>query len=107
MSTELALAAWRDGERLLAGTAPELRVLADTIIEATVSELRRRLGGPFTVSELAGLYDRDGTGWCTDLAARIAPDRPQLWDPRLAADAAFSRYARAASDYAGGRVLPA
>ncbi len=92
---------------MLAGIPPELHALADTIIEATTAELRRRLGGPFTVAELAGLYDRDGTAWCTDLAARIAPDRPQLWDPRIAADAAFSRYARAASDYAGGRVLPA
>lgn len=106
MSTELALAAWRDGERLLAEIPAGLHALADTIIDATTGELRRRLGGPFTVAELVELYERAGTGWCTDIAARIAPDRPQLWDPRIAADAAFSRYARAASDYAGGRVLP-
>lgn len=105
--TELALAAWRHGERMLSGLAPDARPAADRVTETIVDELRRRLGGPFTVAELAGLYQRDGTDWCTDIAARIAPDRPQTWDPRIVADAAFARYVRAASDYAGGRVLPA
>lgn len=103
MSAELALAAWHNGERLLAAAALPA---ADDVTDAIVAELRRRLGGPFTVAELAELYQRDGTGWCTDIAARTAPEQPEAWDPRLVADAAFARYLRAASDYAGGRVLP-
>ena len=58
------------------------------------AELRRRLGGVFTLDELADLYD-EGTGWCTDLAVEIAPDEPFAWDARIVADAAFGRYQRA------------
>ena len=68
------------------------------------SELRRRLGGPFTLEELAELYD-EGTGWATDLAVESAPDEPFAWDARIVADAAFGRYMRAATDFAGGRRL--
>ena len=65
-------------------------------------ELRRRLGGPFTSEELADLYD-EGTGWCSDLAYALAPEQPYAWDARVVADAAFARYLREATDYAGGR----
>ena len=68
------------------------------------SELRRRLGGRFTLDELVDLYD-EGTGWCTDLAVEVAPDEPFAWDARVVADAAFGRYARAATDFAGGRQI--
>jgi hypothetical protein len=41
-----------------------------------------------------------------EVATRVAPDQPDAWDPRIAADAAFARYLREASDYAGvQRVL--
>jgi hypothetical protein len=68
-----------------------------------VDELRRRLGGPFTTDELVDLYDRQGTTWCTDLAASIAPDTPEVWDAQTVGDAAFMRYLRESSDFAGGR----
>ena len=68
------------------------------------SELRRRLGGAFTLDELVDLYD-EGTGWCTDLAVEVAPDEPFAWDARVVADAAFGRYERAATDFAGGRRI--
>ena len=68
------------------------------------NELRRRLGGVFTLDELADLYD-EGTGWCTDLAVEVAPDEPFAWDARVVADAAFGRYQRAATDFAGGRRI--
>ena len=68
------------------------------------AELRRRLGGPFTSEELAELYD-EGTGWCSDLAYAAAPEQPYAWDVRVVADAAFARYLREATDYAGGRRL--
>ena len=66
---------------------------------------RRRLGGAFTSDELAELYEH-GTDWATDLAVAVAPEDPYAWDARTVADAAFGRYLRGASDFAGGRRLP-
>jgi hypothetical protein len=63
-----------------------------------VEELRRRLGGSFLVGELAELYAQ-GTDWATDLARR----RVGGLDAADVVDAAFGRYAREASDYAGGQ----
>ena len=66
------------------------------------AELQRRLGGAFTAEELVALYD-EGTGWCTDVAVDAAPEHPFAWDARVVADAAFGRYLRGATDFAGGR----
>jgi hypothetical protein len=41
----------------------------------------------------------------TDVAAQIAPDDPDAWDVRVVGDAAFARYLREASDFAGGRRI--
>jgi hypothetical protein len=67
-----------------------------------VLELRRRLGGPFTTDELAALYLREGTDWCFEIAVRVAPREPAAWDLTTVAGAAFARYVRQASDFAGG-----
>ena len=64
--------------------------------------LRRRLGGRFRTDELVALYD-EGTTWVIEIATRVAPEDPEAVDPRIAADAAFARFLREASDYAGGR----
>ena len=37
------------------------------------------------------------------VAVSTAPDDPSAWDVRVVGDAAFGRYVREASDYAGGR----
>jgi hypothetical protein len=37
----------------------------------------------------------------------MAPDNPRAWDSETVADAAFARYVREASDWAGGRALQA
>ena len=55
-----------------------------------MEQLRKRLGSRFTLEELAGLY-------------ASSPDFGA--DPSWLVDAAFGRYAREASDYAGGRQL--
>jgi uncharacterized protein (DUF2236 family) len=89
---------WREGERRLAGAEPEVQRWLQRVTDALVAELRRRLGGPFTTDELARLYS-DGTDWCFDLAARVAPGEPRAWDMPTVAGAAFARYAREASDY--------
>src|SRR5690348_9078805 len=95
---------WQAGQRRLADAPPEQRAVLERVTSRVAAELRRRLGGPFTVQELVGLYDR-GTGWCTHLAVQAAPDQPFAWDERIVADAAFGRYLREAGDFAGGRRL--
>jgi hypothetical protein len=90
---------WRDGERRLAGSTPEVRPALERAVEEIVDELRRRLGSPFTTRELAELYGERGTDWCFDIAARVAPDTPSAWDVATVAGTAFARYAREAVDY--------
>ena len=104
MPYETALDQWEAGERRLEEAYPEQEYTLERVTRAIQDELRRRLGGAFTVQELVDLYD-EGTGWCTDLAVEVAPDEPFAWDARVVADAAFARYLRAAADYAGGRRL--
>ena len=41
----------------------------------------------------------------TDVAAAVAPEDPEAWDVRIVGDAAFARYLREASDFAGGRRI--
>jgi hypothetical protein len=99
---ETALQQWRDGERRLAHAEPDQRPALERVTQRIVDELRKRLGGAFTVDELVDLYDR-GTSWCTDIAYAVAPGAPWAWDARMVGDAAFARYLREATDYAGGR----
>lgn len=93
---------WQDGARRLEGADPSERRAMERVTDAIVLELRRRLGGPFTTSELAALYDEQGTDWIFDIATRVAPHDPSAWDMPTVAGAAFARYVRQASDYAGG-----
>ena len=104
MSFETALMQWQDGLRRLNEAPPEERRMLERVSTAIEAELRRRLGGAFTSDELADLYEQ-GTDWASDLAVSVAPDDPYAWDARTVADAAFGRYLRAASDFAGGRRL--
>ena len=105
MPFDSALAQWQDGLRRLAEAQPEERRALERVTRAIEDELRRRLGGAFTSDELVALYD-EGTGWTTDLAVSVAPEEPYAWDVRTVADAAFGRYLRAATDFAGGRRVP-
>jgi hypothetical protein len=101
---DTALPQWEEGTRRLAEAPPDLRRVLYDVTDRVVKELRRRLGGPFTTDELVALYD-EGTGWVTDVAAVAAPELPDAWDVRVVGDAAFARYLREASDFAGGRRL--
>jgi hypothetical protein len=105
VSFETAFPQWQEGVRRLAEAPPEQRRMLERVTRAIEAELRRRLGGSFTTDELADLYD-EGTAWATDLAVVTAPEDPYAWDARTVADAAFARYLRSASDYAGGRRVP-
>ena len=102
MPFEIAQAQWSAGLDRLADAPAAQRPALERVTRRIEDELRRRLGGSFTSDELAELYDA-GTGWATDLAYEVAPDEPYAWDARVVCDAAFGRYVRAATDYAGGR----
>jgi hypothetical protein len=90
---DLAIDQWNEGERRV-GQVPEMQDAIDAVIVA----LRRRLGA-FEIAELANLYG-EGTDWLLEIAGR----RAYGTDSTYAVDAAFARYARQASDYAGGRT---
>ena len=104
VSFDTAIYQWRAGERRLAEAEPPESAALERVTSRIHAELRRRLGGPFTVDELVALYDR-GTGWCLDIAYAVAPGAPWAWEMRTVADAAFARYVREAADFAGGRRL--
>jgi hypothetical protein len=104
MPFETALDQWQAGERRLTEAPQADRPALERVTGKVHEELRRRLGGAFTTDELVELYDA-GTGWVSDLAVAVAPDAPEAWDVRVVGDAAFARYLREATDYAGGRRL--
>jgi hypothetical protein len=99
---ETDLEQWQAGEQRLDAAPPEQQRVLEFVTRQVYDELRRRLGGPFTTDELVALYD-EGTGWVSDLAVAAAPDAPFAWDVRIVGDAAFARYVRRATDWAGGR----
>lgn len=95
---ENALFQWEDGERRLR-EAPELeRADLDRAAAIVLDDLRRRLGSSFSIRELAGFYG-EGVDWAWELAQQESAGG----DAASVVDAAFHRYAREASDYAGGR----
>jgi hypothetical protein len=104
MPFDTAIHQWREGERRLDDAPTPQRPALERVTEAIHRELRRRLGGAFTTDELAELYD-SGTDWALDLAVAIAPGAPWAWDQRTVTDAAFARYLREATDFAGGRRI--
>ena len=107
MSFDQLFSLWQEGMRRLESADPSVRPALERVVDALVLELRRRLGGPFTTDELAALYLEQGTDWCFEIAVRVAPREPAAWDLTTVAGAAFVRYVRQASDFAGGsRVTP-
>jgi hypothetical protein len=97
---------WQEGQRRLAAADGAERIAMERVVDDLVVQLRRRLGGPFTVDELARLYIEQGTDWTFDVAVRVAPSTPAAWDLTTVAGTAFARYAREASDYTTGRRTP-
>ena len=104
MAFETALEQWQAGLRRLDAAPFDERPVLEQVVREVHAELRRRLGSAFTTDELAELYDA-GTGWLLGVGMATAPDAPFAWDQRIVADAAFARYLREATDYAGGRRL--
>ena len=102
MAFETAIDQWQAGLRRLEDAPFDERPVLEAVTREIQAELRRRLGSTFTTQELADLYDA-GTSWVSDIAIAVAPDFPFAWDVRVVGDAAFARYVRDATDYAGGR----
>jgi hypothetical protein len=98
-AVENALFQWEEGERRLREASEPAGSQLDRAVLAVVDELRRRLGSSFTVEELADLYATD-VDWASELAQTWAAGTDSPW----VVDAAFSRYAREATNYAGGRT---
>ena len=97
-AVENALFQWEEGERRLRGFDEPARSQLESAARNVFEELRRRLGGAFTLGELADFYG-SGTDWAEDIAERHLAGTDSSW----VVDTAFGRYARLATDYAGGR----
>ena len=78
---------WQEGLSRMRELEPHDRDVAERVVDELLSGLRRRLGGPFTVAELARLYLDQGTDWCFSIAVRAAPGTPAAWDMTTAAAA--------------------
>jgi hypothetical protein len=97
---ESARLEWEDAYRALAEAAldPAVEEGLRVQLEAVTSELRRRVGGTFTLRELADEYGRADI-WARDaLANGAATGWPRTLS--LVEGAAFHRYSRGAVDYA-------
>jgi hypothetical protein len=91
---------WEDGHRRLHEQAqraeqPE-RLLAQ--VDAVLAELRRRVGGTYTLGELAAAYAR-AEQWSRTAVAEEAPAPGWPRTLSLVEAAAFHEYARGAQDY--------
>lgn len=91
-----AMLDWDAGEKRLNEPSPardaRLRVMA-----AVENELRRRVGNTYSLLQLQQAYE-GSSRWFLELAERTAPGTPDAWDPSIALDAAFARWARNARD---------
>ena len=97
---ESARREWEEGHRRLHEEAsrdaqPE-RLLAQ--VDAVAAELRRRVGGTFTLGELAAAY-AGAERWSRSVVAEQAPAPGWPRTLSLVEAAAFHEYARGAQDY--------
>jgi hypothetical protein len=97
---ESARREWQEGHRRLlevAREAPARERLFEQV-DAVAGELRRRVGGTFTIRELAAAY-ADAERWSRTVVAEraAAPGWPRTLS--LVEAAAFHLYARGAQDY--------
>jgi hypothetical protein len=97
-STESAKQEWEQAYRSLTDVPdPALEESLARQVEAIVTELRRRIGGTFTIGELVDEYVRADV-WARDV---LSEQGTREWPRTLAVaeGAAFYLYARGAVDY--------
>lgn len=91
---------WAEGHRRFVAEARD-RARSDLLHQqrdSVVDELRRRVGGVFTLAELAAAYE-GSERWVREVVDEHAPARGGLRTATLAGDAAFHAYSRHAQDY--------
>jgi hypothetical protein len=92
---------WAEGHRRFVREASD-PARADALhrqMDVVTDELRRRVGGIFTLAELAAAYD-GAESWLLSVVGERAPSRGWARTASLAGDAAFHAYSRGAQDYA-------
>jgi hypothetical protein len=91
---------WEDGYRRLLEQTRETpaRERLHAQVDAVLAELRRRVGGVFTVQELAAAY-ADADRWSRTAVAEHAPAPGWPQTLSVVEAAAFHLYARGAQDY--------
>jgi hypothetical protein len=100
-SLELVRHEWEEGHRRLEAERSDPRRYRRLLEQVDVlnGELRRRVGGTFTLAELAAAY-RDADTWARQAVADRAPGPGWPRDLSLVLAAAFHAYQRGATDYA-------
>jgi hypothetical protein len=91
---------WEEGSRRLEQEARD-RATAERLlvqVEAVTDELRRRVGGTYTVAELAYAY-AEAESWSREAVAERAPVPGWPRTLSIVEAAAFHQYARGAVDY--------
>jgi hypothetical protein len=91
---------WEEGSRRFFDEARD-PARADVLhrqLEAVTVELRRRVGGTFTLAELADAY-AGAERWVLHAVEERAPSKGWSRTASVAADAAFHAYSRGAQDY--------
>ena len=97
---ESARREWEEGRRRLLDGEDDLRARERLLaqVDAVTEELRRRVGGTFTLAELTRAY-AGADAWSREIVSQraAAPGWPRTLS--LVEAAAFYSYARGASDY--------
>lgn len=92
---------WEDGSRRFERVSRADALHAERLgaqLDVVSGELRRRVGGTFTLAQLAQAYLR-ADDWARQAIAEEAPTPGWALDVSLVADAAFHAYSRGALDY--------
>ncbi|HZQ65758.1 MAG TPA: hypothetical protein VFA66_11080 [Gaiellaceae bacterium] len=102
MSTlvEIARQEWAEGNRRLEAERgdPERYHRLHAQVDVIVEQLRRRVGGTYTLDELAAEYRRS-EAWVLETVDALPPAARWLPGVTTATEAAFHRYALGAQDY--------
>ena len=100
-TVEAARREWAEGHRRFVQEAASDPARAETLhrqLDVVSDELRRRVGGTFTLAELADAYG-EAERWLLTVVGERAPSKGWAQTASLAGDAAFHGYSRAAQDY--------
>ena len=93
---------WRAGERRVDEAPAAQRAVLDRVVTAQVALSCAAASAGRSPSTSSPRCTPGGTDWMLELAQAVAPDAPSAWEASVA-DAAFARYLREATDFAGGR----